>query len=66
LEELNSRLDPETFFRIHRSTIVNLNFVQTIEVWFGGGYKMKIRDKQKTELTISRAAGKLLRQKLGW
>lgn len=66
LEELNARLDPEKFFRIHRSTIVNLNYVQTIEAWFGGGYKMKVRDKQKTELTISRAAGKLLRQKLGW
>ena len=66
LEELSARLDPEKFFRIHRSTIVNLNYVQTIEAWFGGGYKMKVRDKQNTELTISRAAGKLLRQKLGW
>jgi DNA-binding LytR/AlgR family response regulator len=66
LEELSSRLDPEKFFRIHRSTIVNLNYVQTIEAWFGGGYKMKVRDKQNTELTISRAAGKILRQKLGW
>jgi DNA-binding LytR/AlgR family response regulator len=66
LEELSSRLDPEKFFRIHRSTIVNLNYVQTIEAWFKGGYKMKVRDKQNTELTISRAAGKLLRQKLGW
>jgi len=66
LEELSARLDPEKFFRIHRSTIVNLNYVQTIEAWFGGGYKMKVGDKQNTELTISRAAGKLLRQKLGW
>jgi len=66
LEELGARLDPEKFFRIHRSTIVNLNYVQTIEAWFGGGYKMKVRDTQKTELTISRAAGKILRQKLGW
>jgi DNA-binding LytR/AlgR family response regulator len=66
LEELQKRLDPEKFFRIHRSTIVNLNYVQTIEAWFAGGYKMKVRDKQKTELTISRAAGKALRQQLGW
>ncbi len=66
LEELQNRLDPEKFFRIHRSTIVNLNFVKTIEAWFGGGYKMKVGDKGHTELTISRAAGKLLRQKLGW
>ena len=66
LEELQSRLDPEKFFRIHRSTIVNLNFVEIIESWFAGGYKMRVKDNQKSELMISRSAGKMLRQKLGW
>ena len=66
LEELLTRLNPDKFFRIHRSTIVNLNYVKTIEAWFGGGYKMKVRDKRNTELTISRSAGRLLREKLGW
>ncbi len=66
LEELQARLDPEKFFRIHRSTIVNLNYVKTIEAWFAGGYKMTVRDKQGSELLISRSAGKLLRKKLGW
>lgn len=66
LDELQARLDPEKFFRIHRSTIVNLNYVKTIESWFAGGYRMVVRDKQESELAISRSAGKLLRQKLGW
>ncbi len=66
LQQLQSRLDPEKFFRIHRSTIVNLNYVRTIEPWFAGGYRMIVKDKSKTELMISRSAGKLLRQKLGW
>lgn len=66
LEQLQSRLNPEKFFRIHRSTIVNLNYIKTIETWFAGGYRMLVKDKNKTELTISRSAGKLLRQKLGW
>ncbi len=66
LEELQARLDPEKFFRIHRSTIVNLNYVKTIEPWFAGGYRMTVNDKNRSELTISRQAGKLLRQKLGW
>jgi len=66
MEELQARLDPDKFFRIHRSTIVNLNYVKTIETWFAGGYMMTVRDKNKTELTISRSAGKALRQKLGW
>ena len=66
LEQLQNRLDPNKFFRIHRSTIVNLNYVKSIEAWFGGGYKMKVKDRKNTELTISRSAGKLLREKLGW
>jgi len=66
LEELQNRLHPDKFFRIHRSTIVNLNYVKTIEAWFGGGYKMKVKNKRNTELTISRSAGRLLREKLGW
>lgn len=66
LDGLQARLDPEKFFRIHRSTIVNLNYVLTIEAWFAGGYMMKVQDKNKTELNISRSAGKVLRQKLGW
>ena len=66
LEELQARLDPEKFFRIHRSTIVNLNYVKTIDAWFGGGYKMTVKDKRGSELIISRSAGRQLRQKLGW
>lgn len=66
LEQLQSRLNPDKFFRIHRSTIVNMDYVKTIETWFAGGYRMIVKDKNKTELTISRSAGKLLRQKLGW
>ena len=66
MDELQNRLDPEKFFRIHRSTIVNLNYVALIETWFAGGYRLTIKNKEKTELLISRSAGKKLRQKLGW
>ena len=64
LDELSERLDPEKFFRIHRSTIVNLNFVKTIEASFGGGYRMTVKDTPASRLAVSRSAGKLLRQKL--
>ncbi len=66
LEELESRLDPEKFFRIHRSTIVNLDYVKSIETWFSGNYKMTMKDAGNSELTISRSAARLLRKKLGW
>ena len=66
LEELEARLDPEMFLRIHRSTIANLNYVLSIEPLFGGAYVMKMRDKNRTELNVSRSAGKVIRQRLGW
>jgi len=66
LDELQMRLDPDLFFRIHRSTIANLNFVQTIEPLFGGTYVMRMSDNKHTELNVSRNAGKKIRQKLGW
>ncbi len=66
MDELQNRLDPEKFFRIHRATIVNLNYVALIETWFAGGYRLIIKNKEKTELLISRSAGKKLRQMLGW
>ena len=66
LEQLEARLDPLKFFRIHRSKIVNLNYVDTIEPLFAGGYCAVVKDKNKTELSISRTAGKRLKDKLGW
>ncbi len=66
LDELQARLNPDKFFRIHRSTLANLNYITMIEAWFAGGYKTKMKDKKNTELIISRSSGKLLRQKLGW
>jgi len=66
LDELQARLNPDKFFRIHRSTLANLNYISMIEAWFAGGYKTRMKDKKGTELIISRASGKLLRQKLGW
>ena len=66
LDELQKRLDPGQFFRIHRSTIVNLDYVSTIEPWFSGSFMMYLKDENKTELKISRNAAKELKHLLGW
>jgi DNA-binding LytR/AlgR family response regulator len=66
LDELQARLNPDKFFRIHRSTLANLNYISLIENWFAGSYKTKMKDKKGTELIISRSSGRLLRQKLNW
>jgi DNA-binding LytR/AlgR family response regulator len=66
LEQLELRLNPEKFFRIHRSIIVNLNYISTIEALFSGSYSAAVKDKKNTKLNVSRLAGKRLKEKLGW
>ncbi|HTR79987.1 MAG TPA: LytTR family DNA-binding domain-containing protein [Bacteroidota bacterium] len=54
LTELEEKLDKENFVRIHRSTIVNVKFIREIVKWFGGKYKVRLKDKAQTELVVSR------------
>ncbi len=64
LAELASRLDPTTFFRAHRSTIVNLNRVQEVIPWFKGSHKLRLTTG--AEVDLSRAQARALREILGW
>jgi len=64
LAELASRLDPTTFFRAHRSAIVNLNRVQEIIPWFKGSHKLRLASG--AEVDLSRAQARTLRRILGW
>ena len=66
LSQLETRLDPEKFFRIHRSSIVNLNYVRKIEADSSGGYTITTLGRRPANLSVSRTAGKVLRNKLGW
>ncbi len=66
MTELESRLDPGTFFRIHRSSIVNLNHVVEIVPWFSGKYKVIVDDAERSELVLSRARAKSLREIFPW
>ncbi len=65
IAELEQRLDPRRFVRIHRSTIVNLNYVHELHAWFAGRGLLKLRDARKTELTVARDRIQTLKQKLG-
>ena len=55
LKDLETRLPREDFARIHRAAIVNLAHVDEIFRWFGGGFRVRMRDKGRTELAVSRA-----------
>jgi len=56
LNQLESELPSDDFIRIHRSSVINLNHIDTITRWFGGKYRVRMRDKEKTELDISRGS----------
>lgn len=59
LEEI---LNPETFIRVHRSTIINLNFLKEIERHFNGGMVVKMQNGKS--FPVSRTYAKLIRKKV--
>lgn len=66
LKDLEDRLDPEVFFRAHKSRLVNLRKVQSIVPWFGGRYKLVMRNPEQTELELSRTQARVLRRRMQW
>lgn len=62
IEELQSHLDPQTFWRPHRSYLVNINRIQEVVPWFKSSYQLRMNDKAKTEVPVSRAQTKRLRE----
>ncbi len=66
LRELEDRLDPAVFFRAHKSSLVNLRHVKEIVPWFGGRYKLVMRDEASSEVALSRAQARALRARIRW
>ena len=64
LDELQSRLDPSVFWRVHRSHLVNINKVKEIVPWFSRNYILRMKDTKATEIPVSRAQTKRLRDYL--
>ena len=61
IEELQSNLDPETFWRVHRSYLVNINRIREVIPWFKSSYQIRMDDKKQTEIPVSRVQTKRLR-----
>lgn len=59
LEEI---LNPEVFIRVHRSTIVNVNYLKEIERHFNGGMVVKMQSGKS--FPVSRTYAKLIRKKV--
>ncbi|MBL8210032.1 MAG: response regulator transcription factor [Bryobacterales bacterium] len=64
IEELQSNLDPELFWRVHRSYLVNINRIREVVPWFKSSYQLRMDDKKQTEIPVSRVQTKRLRMLL--
>jgi len=62
LEELLDQLDPETFWRAHRSYLVNIHHIREVVPWFKSSYQLRMDDPRKTEIPVSRTQTKRLRE----
>jgi two-component system, LytTR family, response regulator LytT len=65
LEELLEALDPETFWRAHRSFVVNINRIKEVVPWFKSSYQLRMDDRKQTEVPVSRAQTRRLRELFG-
>jgi len=65
LEELLDSLDPNLFWRAHRSFLVNINRIKEVVPWFKSSYQLRLDDKKQTEIPVSRAQTKRLRELFG-
>jgi two-component system, LytTR family, response regulator LytT len=64
LDELQARLDPAIFWRVHRSHLVNINKIKEIVPWFSRNYLLRMKDSKGTEIPVSRSQTRRLREYL--
>ena len=64
LDELQARLDPEVFWRVHRSHLVNINKIKEIVPWVSRNYILRMKDAKATEIPVSRSQTRRLREYL--
>ncbi|MBS1815335.1 MAG: response regulator transcription factor [Acidobacteria bacterium] len=62
LDELMELLDPEMFWRVHRSHMVNIQHIREVVPWFKSSYQLRMDDKKATEIPVSRSQTKRLRE----
>jgi two-component system LytT family response regulator len=65
IAELEDKLDPKKFVRIHRSTLLNLSWVDEVHSWFGGRLLVRLKGVKGLELTVARDRTRALKQSLG-
>jgi two-component system LytT family response regulator len=64
IAELESKLDPKRFVRIHRSILLNLDWAEQVNSRFGGQMTVSLKDTAKTQLPVARDRMRALKERL--
>ena len=64
VSELEQKLDPRQFCRIHRATLLNLIWAREVDAWFGGRVLVRLKDAKATELQVARERAQELKKRL--
>jgi two-component system LytT family response regulator len=65
IAELERRLDPSRFLRVHRSALVNIDWIQEVDSWFAGKVILSLKDSQHTQIPVARDRVRSLKSRLG-
>lgn len=65
IAELERRLDPAKFLRLHRSTLVNIDWIHEANSWFTGKLILSLNDAPRTQIPVSRDRVRSLKLRLG-
>jgi len=64
IAELEEKLDPRRFCRIHRASLLNLAWAKEVDAWFGGRCLVRLKDAKGTELQVARERAADLKSRL--
>jgi two-component system, LytTR family, response regulator len=62
LDELDAALDSDSFWKPHRSFLVNIHHIKEVVPWFNSTYMLKMDDKKQTQVPVSRSQIKRMRE----
>ena len=65
IAELERKLDPKKFLRIHRSTVVNVAWIKEVASLPGGALNVRLKDDKQTDLTVARDRARQFKARLG-
>lgn len=66
ITELEDKLNPRQFARIHRGTIVNLAWIKEVALLTGGALNLRLKDAKETELMVARDRAREFKTKVGY